>query len=151
MEPSACEDLKAFERRLTEVVSSYRPSTLRWRRKNHKAASRHWRINVYIYLIIAVILSALSVCTAISAWYWLKDPRTTVVPLTESLWIHPIFTVATVTLIVLFVLGIQKLVVAPQIITSRTRSVLTDFALDLEPHTGKLILKPRQSNNNGNT
>ncbi|KAH8371877.1 hypothetical protein KR093_009231 [Drosophila rubida] len=137
MEPSACEDLKAFERRLTEVVSSYRPSTLRWRRN--------------AYLIIAVILSALSVCTAISAWYWLKDPRTTVVPLTESLWIHPIFTVATVTLIVLFILGIQKLVVAPQIITSRTRNVLTDFALDLEPHTGKLILKPRQTNNNGNT
>ncbi|KAH8415612.1 hypothetical protein KR222_006476 [Zaprionus bogoriensis] len=129
MEPSACEDLKAFERRLIEVVSSYRPSTFRWR----------------------LILSALSVCTAISAWYWLKDPRTTVVPLTESLWIHPIFTVATVTLIVLFILGIQKLVVAPQIITSRTRSVLTDFALDLEPHTGKLILKPRQSNNNGNS
>ncbi|ALC43781.1 CG8009 [Drosophila busckii] len=128
MEPSACEDLKAFERRLTEVISSYRPSTFRWR----------------------VILSALSVCTAISAWYWLRDPRTTVVPLTESLWIHPIFTVATVTLIVLFILGIQKLVIAPQIITSRTRSVLTDFALDLEPHTGKLILKPRQSNNNGN-
>ncbi|XP_017957821.1 nuclear envelope phosphatase-regulatory subunit 1 homolog [Drosophila navojoa] len=127
MEPSACEDLKAFERRLTEVVSSYRPPTNRWR----------------------IILSALSVCTAISAWYWLKDPRTTVVPLTESLWIHPIFTVATVTLIILFIFGIQKLVVAPQIITSRTRSVLTDFALDLEPHTGKLILKPRQSNNNG--
>ncbi|TDG51179.1 hypothetical protein AWZ03_002266 [Drosophila navojoa] len=107
MEPSACEDLKAFERRLTEVVSSYRPPTNRWR----------------------IILSALSVCTAISAWYWLKDPRTTVVPLTESLWIHPIFTVATVTLIILFIFGIQKLVVAPQIITSRTRSIMKVFFL----------------------
>nr|ADC53750.1 RE72729p [Drosophila melanogaster] len=47
MEPSACEDLKAFERRLTEVVSSYRPSTFRWR----------------------IVLSAMSMCTAISAWY----------------------------------------------------------------------------------
>lgn len=37
-------------------------------------------------------------CTAISAWYWLRDPRTTIVPLTESLFIHPIFTVATLTL-----------------------------------------------------
>ena len=26
-------DLKAFERRLTEVVSSYKPSTVRWRSK----------------------------------------------------------------------------------------------------------------------
>lgn len=40
----------------------------------------------------------MSMCTAISAWYWLRDPRTTIVPLTESLFIHPIFTVATLTL-----------------------------------------------------
>ncbi|XP_022218577.1 nuclear envelope phosphatase-regulatory subunit 1 homolog isoform X4 [Drosophila obscura] len=125
MEPSACEDLKAFERRLTEVVLSYRPPTFRWR----------------------IILSAMSMCTAIGAWYWLRDPRTTVVPLTESLWIHPIFTAATVTLIVLFILGIQKLVIAPQIITSRTRNVLGDFNMSCDD-TGKLILKPRQSNNN---
>ncbi|XP_020809517.1 nuclear envelope phosphatase-regulatory subunit 1 homolog [Drosophila serrata] len=125
MEPSACEDLKAFERRLTEVVSSYRPSTFRWR----------------------IVLSAMSVCTAISAWYWLRDPRTTVVPLTESLFIHPIFTIATLALFVLFTLGIQKLVIAPQIITSRTRTVLGDFNMSCDD-TGKLILKPRQSNNN---
>ncbi|XP_034659006.1 nuclear envelope phosphatase-regulatory subunit 1 homolog isoform X1 [Drosophila subobscura] len=134
MEPSACEgelesahkkDLKAFERRLTEVVLSYRPPTFRWR----------------------ILLSAMSMCTAIGAWYWLRDPRTTVVPLTESLWIHPIFTAATVTLIVLFILGIQKLVIAPQIITSRTRNVLGDFNMSCDD-TGKLILKPRQSNNN---
>lgn len=155
MEPSACEDLKAFERRLIEVVSSYRPSTFRWRRK-YQIHDLTLVLTIFVHAnhsihCFAVVLSALSVCTAISAWYWLKDPRTTVVPLTESLWIHPIFTVATVTLIILFILGIQKLVVAPQIITSRTRSVLTDFALDLEPHTGKLILKPRQSNNNGHS
>jgi len=30
-------DLKAFERRLTEVVSSYRPSTFRWRSKLNPA------------------------------------------------------------------------------------------------------------------
>ncbi|EDV40629.1 uncharacterized protein Dana_GF10599, isoform A [Drosophila ananassae] len=125
MEPSACEDLKAFERRLTEVVSSYRPSTFRWR----------------------IVLSAMSMCTAISAWYWLRDPRTVSVPLTESLWIHPVFTIATLTLIVLFILGIQKLVIAPQIITSRTRTVLGDFNMSCDD-TGKLILKPRQSNNN---
>ncbi|XP_017018303.1 nuclear envelope phosphatase-regulatory subunit 1 homolog [Drosophila kikkawai] len=125
MEPSACEDLKAFERRLTEVVSSYRPSTFRWR----------------------IVLSAMSMCTAISAWYWLRDPRTTTVPLTESLFIHPIFTIATLALIVLFTLGIQKLVIAPQIITSRTRTVLGDFNMSCDD-TGKLILKPRPSNNN---
>lgn len=40
----------------------------------------------------------MSMCTAISAWYWLRDPRTVSVPLTESLWIHPVFTIATLTL-----------------------------------------------------
>ncbi|KAH8234716.1 hypothetical protein KR032_002300, partial [Drosophila birchii] len=130
-------DLKAFERRLTEVVSSYRPSTFRWRKL--------WP--VIIVKLLAVVLSAMSMCTAISAWYWLRDPRTTIVPLTESLFIHPIFTLATLALIVLFILGIQKLVIAPQIITSRTRTVLGDFNMSCDD-TGKLILKPRQSNNN---
>ncbi|KAI8123521.1 putative nuclear envelope phosphatase-regulatory subunit 1 [Lucilia cuprina] len=124
MEPSACEDLKAFERRLTEVVSSYKPSTVRWR----------------------IVLAVISLCTAISAWYWLRDPRTSVVPLTESLLIHPVFTFATLILVILFVFGIHKLVIAPQIITSRMRSVLSDFNMSCDD-TGKLILKPRPNNN----
>ncbi|KAM7359004.1 CTD nuclear envelope phosphatase 1 regulatory subunit 2 isoform 1-T2 [Cochliomyia hominivorax] len=124
MEPSACEDLKAFERRLTEVVSSYKPSTVRWR----------------------IVLAVISLCTAISAWYWLRDPRTSVVPLTESLLIHPVFTFATLILVILFVFGIHKLVIAPQIITSRMRSVLNDFNMSCDD-TGKLILKPRPNNN----
>ncbi|XP_023294121.1 nuclear envelope phosphatase-regulatory subunit 1 homolog isoform X1 [Lucilia cuprina] len=126
MEPSACEDLKAFERRLTEVVSSYKPSTVRWRSK--------------------FVLAVISLCTAISAWYWLRDPRTSVVPLTESLLIHPVFTFATLILVILFVFGIHKLVIAPQIITSRMRSVLSDFNMSCDD-TGKLILKPRPNNN----
>ncbi|KAH8266043.1 hypothetical protein KR038_001077, partial [Drosophila bunnanda] len=141
-------DLKAFERRLTEVVSSYRPSTFRWRSKYllpQRQAGAPW--SVITVELLAVVLSAMSMCTAISAWYWLRDPRTTIVPLTESLFIHPIFTIATLALIVLFTLGIQKLVIAPQIITSRTRTVLGDFNMSCDD-TGKLILKPRQSNNN---
>ncbi|XP_017142687.1 nuclear envelope phosphatase-regulatory subunit 1 homolog [Drosophila miranda] len=121
MEPSDDEDLKAFELRLTEVVLSYRP-TCRWR----------------------ILLSAMSICTAIGAWYWLRDPHTTVVSLTESLWIHPIFAAATVTLIVLFIIGIQKSVIAPKVITTRARCVLGDFNMSCDD-TGKLILKSRQS------
>lgn len=44
----------------------------------------------------------------------------------------------------LFVMGIHKLVIAPQILTSRTRSVLSDFNMSCDD-TGKLILKPRPS------
>ncbi|XP_054085697.1 nuclear envelope phosphatase-regulatory subunit 1 homolog isoform X2 [Zeugodacus cucurbitae] len=123
MEPSACEDLKAFERRLTEVVSSYGPTTLRWR-----------------------VLATISICTAIGAFYWLKDPRTSIVPLIESLLLHPIFTFATLMLVILFVMGIHKLVFAPKIITTRMRTVLSDFNMSCDD-TGKLILKPRPNNN----
>jgi len=129
MNPDGCEDLNSFERRLTELVAFYRPSTFRWR----------------------ILLSALSVCTAISGWYWFKDPRRSEVPLKESLWTHPIFTVTTVSLIVLIIFGIQKLALAPQIIISRTRVVLQDFALDLDPYTGRLKIKPLQGRNNSNT
>ncbi|XP_067647039.1 nuclear envelope phosphatase-regulatory subunit 1 homolog isoform X2 [Eurosta solidaginis] len=124
MEPSACEDLKAFERRLTEVVASYGPSTMRWR----------------------FVLATISICTAIGAFYWLRDPRTSVVPLVESLLLHPIFTFATMTLIILFIMGIHKLVFAPKIITTRMRTVLKDFNMSCDD-TGKLILKPRRNNN----
>ncbi|XP_075162331.1 CTD nuclear envelope phosphatase 1 regulatory subunit 2 isoform X1 [Haematobia irritans] len=146
MEPSACEDLKAFERRLTEVVSSYKPSTVRWRSKNYDPSPKYNNHICFFFIIDAVVLAVISLCTAIGAWYWLRDPRTSVVPLTESLLIHPVFTFATLTLIVLFLFGIHKLVCAPQIITNRMRQVLSDFNMSCDD-TGKLILKPRPNNN----
>ena len=54
VEQVACEDLKAFERRLTEIISSAQPSAIRWR----------------IVLIVA------SICVAVGAVYWLGDPKT---------------------------------------------------------------------------
>ncbi|KAL5292595.1 CNEP1R1 family protein [Megaselia abdita] len=123
MESSACEDLKAFERRLTEVVCSYQP------------AARKWRI------ILALIASA----TAIGAYYWLKDPDTSIVPFRESLFNHKIFSLAIISLMMLFLVGVDNLVIAPKIITSRTRSVLKDYNMSCDD-TGKLILKPRPTN-----
>lgn len=120
LEPSACEDLKAFERRLTEVISCVHPSTVRWR----------------------ILLTVMSTMTSVGAWYWLTDPKTAVVPLTESLLNHYIFVIAALILLSLFVMGIHKLVIAPQILTSRTRQVLNDFNMSCDD-TGKLILKPR--------
>ncbi|KOB69771.1 Uncharacterized protein OBRU01_16355, partial [Operophtera brumata] len=31
LEQTACDDLKAFERRLTEVIGCLQPATMRWR------------------------------------------------------------------------------------------------------------------------
>lgn len=36
----------------------------------------------------------MSAITSIGAWYWLTDPKTAVVPLTESLLNHYIFVIA---------------------------------------------------------
>ncbi|VVD03265.1 unnamed protein product [Leptidea sinapis] len=71
LEQTACDDLKAFERRLTEVIACLQPATTRWR----------------------IVLATVSLCTAIAAWHWLTDPLTPVVSLTQSLWNHPFFAV----------------------------------------------------------
>lgn len=117
----------------------------------------------FYYLVLLAIMSAI---TSIGAWYWLTDPKTAVVPLTESLLNHYIFVIAALILcksikysgeyfffpimlliyclfiVSLFIMGIHKLVIAPQILTSRTRLVLNDFNMSCDD-TGKLILKPR--------
>lgn len=89
-------DLKAFERRLTEVIACLNPSTLRWRSKFiYEKFAIELNLNETIF---SVVLTIMSISTSIGAWYWLTDPRTSVVPLTESLLNHPVFTCATLLL-----------------------------------------------------
>lgn len=114
------EDLKAFERRLTEVISHLRPSAVRWR----------------------FILVFISVCTATGAWQWLSDDHTKQVSFTQSLWNHPFFAISCLLFIFLFLLGIHKRVVAPSIISARCRAVLADYNMSCDDN-GRLILKPR--------
>ncbi|KAH0619626.1 hypothetical protein JD844_000418 [Phrynosoma platyrhinos] len=126
------EDLKAFERRLTEYIACLQPATGRWR----------------------IILIVVSVCTATGAWNWLIDPETQKVSFFTSLWNHPFFTISCITLIGLFFAGIHKRVVAPSMypfhsvlfrrksIAARCRTVLAEYNMSCDD-TGKLILKPR--------
>lgn len=44
--------------------------------------------------LFIVILAIMSTITSVGAWYWLTDPKTAVVPLTESLLNHYIFVIA---------------------------------------------------------
>ncbi|XP_054286930.1 nuclear envelope phosphatase-regulatory subunit 1 isoform X2 [Macrosteles quadrilineatus] len=120
LEQTACEDLKAFERRLTEVIACLHPATLRWR----------------------IMLVIVSVFTGIGAFTWLSDPDTSEVSFMQSLLNHPFFTLSALILVVLCFMGIHKRVIAPSIITSRTRLVLSDFNMSCDD-TGKLILRPR--------
>ncbi|CAL1682943.1 unnamed protein product [Lasius platythorax] len=122
LDQTVCEDLKAFERRLTEVIASLQPATTRWR----------------------MLLGLISICTAIGAWHWLTDPNTSAVSFTQSLCNHPFFTMASIILVILFMMGVHRRVIAPSIITQRARSVLGDFNMSCDD-TGKLILKPTRS------
>uniref|UniRef100_A0A915BPB1 Transmembrane protein 188 n=1 Tax=Parascaris univalens TaxID=6257 RepID=A0A915BPB1_PARUN len=117
---SACEDLRYFERRLTEVIQSMHPSATRWR----------------LVLLIAFC------CTLWSAYFWLMDPSIRSVTLLESLQKHIIFSASVPSLLILFAyIGIHNRVVAPSIIASRCRSVLADFSLSCDD-SGKLIVRP---------
>merc|ERR1712137_1029097 len=71
LEQTACEDLKAFERRLTEVITCLQPSTTRWR----------------------TLLVTISIFTAFGAWQWLVDPETMMVSFLQSLYNHLFFTI----------------------------------------------------------
>ena len=120
LEQVACEDLKAFERRLTEVILHSKPGALRWR----------------------IILAISSVCVAVGALYWLGDPATAQVSFLTSLWLHPLFSMSALFMVILFFLGVHRRVVQTSIILNRIREVLFDFSMDCDD-TGKLILKPR--------
>ncbi|XP_033626524.1 nuclear envelope phosphatase-regulatory subunit 1-like [Asterias rubens] len=114
------EDLRAFERRLTEYIEKQRPQSWCWR----------------------VVLILIATITALGAWCWLLDKETSQVSFVQSLYNHPYFAISGLCLILLFLCGIHKRVVAPAIITARCRSVLADFNMSCDD-TGKLILKPR--------
>lgn len=120
LEQVACDDLKAFERRLTEIIASTHPTAIRWR----------------------IVLVVVSVFVAIGAFYWLSDPLTAQVSFFNSMLLHPFFSTTSLTMIVLFLFGIHRRVVAPTIVVNRTREVLFDFSMDCDDH-GRLILKPR--------
>lgn len=112
------EDLKAFERRLTEILAYYQPQTKRWR----------------------IILMIATLSTSFTASNWLFDPETGNISFVKSLHNHKFFTFNCIVLLVLFMIGIHRKVVAPAIIVSRIRSVLENFNMSCD-HDGRLILK----------
>lgn len=119
------EDLKAFERRLTEIIACYQPQTQRWR----------------------IILLFVALLESITAFLWLNDPRTKNVTLLESLHNHSFFTFNSTGLVILFLFGIHRKVVGPAIIVSRIRQVLENFNMSCD-HSGRLILKKTPTINN---
>ncbi|XP_022646980.1 nuclear envelope phosphatase-regulatory subunit 1-like [Varroa jacobsoni] len=120
LEQTACEDLKAFERRLTEIVQFLQPPTTQWR----------------------ALLAFVVLCVVSGANMWLFDPETSRVSLSASLHSHWFFSLSVITLMALFACGVHRRVVMPAIIIQRARNVLEEFNMNCDD-TGRLILKPR--------
>lgn len=117
------EDLKAFERRLREIIDNLTPIALRWR----------------------IVLAVISICTAVGSWHWLRDAKTYEVPLLNSFCQHPFFAISVIILVGLLFMGVHKKVVIHSIIAERCRTVLSDYNMSCDD-SGKLILKPRPAN-----
>lgn len=113
------EDLKAFERRLTEYIGCIGPQTGKWR----------------------VLLVTSSLWVLYTAWGWITDTGQHKGFL-QSMWHHIFFTISCCNLLFLFLIGIHRRVMAPQIILGRTRLVLQDYNMSCD-EKGRLILKPR--------
>ncbi|PAA76076.1 hypothetical protein BOX15_Mlig033230g3, partial [Macrostomum lignano] len=115
------EDLKAFERRLTEVMSHFQPSTRLWR---------------YGWVLVLLML-------IVSACMWLSDPLTySSTSVCEQLARHPFFFLVLLVAVLLFAAGAHNRVATPSIMASRTRLVLAEYNMSCDD-SGKLILKPR--------
>lgn len=122
------EDITAFERRLIEILACYQPQTTRWR----------------------ILLMLVTLSTSVTASQWLFDPKTQQVTLAQSLYDHWFFTSNCIALVLLFILGAHKRVVAPAIIVSRIRTVLKNFNMSCD-RNGRLILKRAASANSSNS
>lgn len=116
------EDLRSFEKRLTEVVNQLQPSMWRYR----------------------ILLALLIVFTVFGAYDWLADPLTAKLSLYDSLWEHMFFASSCLSLIIVFMFGIHKRIVASSVLTSRCRSILCEYNMSCDD-SGRLILRPRPS------
>ncbi|RTG84129.1 uncharacterized protein DC041_0007482 [Schistosoma bovis] len=114
------EDLKAFERRLREIINGLGPKAYKWR----------------------VVLSVAVLILLCSSYCWLIDPVTYQAGFIGSLKKHPEFVCSILFLMVLFFMGAHKKVVLPSIIAHRSRVVLAEYNMACD-NSGKLILRPK--------
>jgi hypothetical protein len=126
------DDLKAFERRMIEIVSSLQPSIWRWR----------------------VILLILVVVTLLAFYALITDESSTKIPTTvnkssdkSSLYSNLFrkqiyFSVSFSLLIFAFLFGIHRKMFSSSKIIARFRYILADYNMSCD-YDGRLILKPR--------
>lgn len=116
--PNTNDDLKAFERRLIEIISHYEPAAKRWR-----------------FILMTFIVAA-----SITTYNFITDPRISELPILESLSDHKYFTFNLAILSLLILSGIHQRIIGPRIIVNRIKKVLRKYNMSCD-QTGRLIIK----------
>ncbi|TKR94262.1 hypothetical protein L596_008572 [Steinernema carpocapsae] len=117
-----CDDLKFFERRLTEIIAQMQPGA-----------------SFFLIVILSLIFSGIYL-----AYLWIFDSSITMISLYEALEAQRLITVSVAILvIVLTILGVHKRVVAPRIMIDRIKTVLADFCLTCDEVVSVLVRSGR--------
>uniref|UniRef100_A0A1I7Y5S9 Transmembrane protein 188 n=1 Tax=Steinernema glaseri TaxID=37863 RepID=A0A1I7Y5S9_9BILA len=114
------DDLKFFERRLTEVMEHMQPTA-----------------SFFLFVILSTFFAVIYL-----GYLCFSDPNITMISFYELLEAQKLCTVGVAGMVlVITILGVHKRVVAPRIIVDRVKTVLVDFCLSCDEE-GKLIIKP---------
>jgi hypothetical protein len=143
------DDLKAFERRMVEIVSSLQPSIWRWR-------------FILIILVLVTLLTFYGLINNVSFSFSCSSASTTTSSISLSSITNDInnnksyistfvsnlfrneiyFSLSFSLLIFAFLFGIHRKIFASSIIISRFRYILADYNMSCDSG-GRLIIKPR--------
>jgi hypothetical protein len=133
------DDLKAFERRMIEIISSLQPSI--WR----------WRIILLILILFTfttfyILLTNLSISSLSSTTISddINTNKSYFAIFSSYLFRKEIsFSISFGLLIFAFLFGIHRKIFASSIIIARFRYILNDYNMSCDSN-GRLIIKPRQ-------
>jgi hypothetical protein len=127
------DDLKAFERRMIEIVSSLQPSIWRWR----------------VILLILILVTLMTFYALISDDSSVSNPidKSSDNSYLSSIYFNLFqkqiyFSVSLSLLIFAFIFGIHRKMFASSIIIARFRYILADYNMSCDSD-GRLIIRPR--------
>ncbi len=140
------DDLKAFERRMIEIISSLQPSIWRWRLI--LIILVFITLTTFYILINNISFSSLSFTStssisSTSVSNDIKNNKSYFSVFSSKLFRKEMyFSISFGLLICAFLFGIHRKMFASSIIISRFRSILADYNMSCESN-GRLIIKPR--------
>ncbi|KAL3317610.1 Nuclear envelope phosphatase-regulatory subunit 1 [Cichlidogyrus casuarinus] len=122
--PEPTEDLKAFERRLREIVTGL------------NRQEKFWRIGVSLVLILWLFC----------LYFWLSDPSFPLEPFSVSLYNHPQFSFISLLLFFIIMAGGFRKMNLTSIVLERLVTVLDEYNMGCDKF-GRLKLRPRPNSN----